>query len=216
MHTHLPFRRSPWVSLLLGFVLTGSIAAAADDGHDRAKDFHGKLDDSRKELDDVRKRFEKAEERYQQMLSAKSNHRNDRYEDFVDRIKGCEERRDKLEERHKEMNKQAKKFFDAWRKSSKKIEDGGLRARAQERIDASRARYERLSESYRTVIDHYSPMTKAMRDQSTYLSHELNDGATASLSDDAAKMQDQVEAFLLLIDESRQMASDYMDSVNPG
>ena len=201
-------------SIVAGLLLSSSFVAA-DDGHDRAKDFYEKIDEAENELEETRKRFQKASARYERMLSAKSNQRKDRYEDFVDQTKECEDKREKLDERLEEMDKQAKKFFDAWRKSSKKIGDNGLRSRSHERLEASRVRYERLSDSYRGVMEHYTPLTKAMRDQIVYLSHELNAESTASLSEDAAKIQARVEGFLHLVDESRHLASDYMASVKP-
>ena len=65
------------------------------------------------------------------------------------------------------------------------------------------------------AADLYGPFMKALQDQVTYLGHDLNPGAIASLKPDAAKMNEKAKKLIQSIDDTITTANTNISALRP-
>lgn len=125
----------------------------------------------------------------------------------------CEKARADVAWRADDAKKQADKYFAGWAASLPQIVDTDLRARSQERMQDSRARFDGIFEAGRRASEAYQPFLAKLRDQWTYLGHDLNPSGLASLRPDAQELIDDGTQVLLEIDQSLRQAREYVQSI---
>jgi ribosome-associated translation inhibitor RaiA len=82
-----------------------------------------------------------------------------------------------------------------------------LRARSEQRLKRTQDRFTELRQTGLRAADIYAPMMKTLQDQVTYLGHDLNAGAAASLKSDADKLNAQAKDLYAAIDQVTDTAS---------
>jgi hypothetical protein len=114
-----------------------------------------------------------------------------------------------------EMNAQATLYFAAWKTSAAAISDPGLKKRSEERLAAAQARFQKTSQAGKDTRQDFDTLMKDVKDQSTFLGHDLNASAIASLKPDAAKFNARANTVFTKIDGVTKMFDDYIASMRP-
>ena len=128
-------------------------------------------------------------------------------------IAKCEKYRKDVAWRSDDARKEADKYFSGWAASLPQIVDPELRARSEARMSDSRVRFDGILEAGRRASEAYQPFLAKLRDQWTYLGHDLNPSGLASLRPDAQELIESGTQVLLEIDGSLRQARDYVQSI---
>lgn len=128
-------------------------------------------------------------------------------------IDRCEKRREAVQRRADEAKKEADVYFRGWAASLPMIASEELRARSEARMRDSRARFDGILAAGRRAGSAYEPFLVRLRDQWTYLGHDLNPSGLESLRPDALELTESGTQLLLEIDQSLHEAREYVASI---
>ena len=135
------------------------------------------------------------------------------YKEIDKAIQRCEKQKDQVTARLDEFRAEGDAYFAAREASLASISDAGLRARSKERMDETRKSYDGIFEASQQARQDYEPFVANLRDQWTYLGHDLNPSGITSLKPDAAKLNGKAKELLAKIDEGMKKATRYLDSL---
>jgi hypothetical protein len=124
-----------------------------------------------------------------------------------------EERREDVRKKLDEMKVEAEAYFAGWSESLQQIGNQDLRKRSETRMTETRAKYDGILEAVTTARDAYEPFMTSLKDQWTYLGHDLNPSGIASLKPDADKLNLQAKDLFEKIDAGTKKANEYIDSL---
>jgi hypothetical protein len=114
-----------------------------------------------------------------------------------------------------EMNTEAEGYFAAWKASASAISDAGLRKRSEERMADARARFDTIAVAGQDARQSFDALMKDVKDQSTFLGHDLNASAIATLKPDAARFNARAATVFTKTDGVTRMFEEYIASMKP-
>ena len=117
--------------------------------------------------------------------------------------------------RVEEMNTSANGYFAARNAALQAISDPDLRARSEERLNATYAQFEKISAAGKDTRQLFDTLMTDAKNQSTFLGHDLNASAIASLKPDAAKFNARAAAVFGKVDDVTRMFDEYIASLKP-
>jgi len=132
-------------------------------------------------------------------------------EDVADSEKKVVDGRPKVDE----MNTAAEGYFAAWKESAAAISDADLRKRSEERLADAQARFKNIAAAGKDARQSFDTLMTDVKDQSTYLGHDLNAGAIASLKPNAAKFNTRANTVFGKVDGVTKLFDEYITSLKP-
>ena len=174
--------------------------------------------------------IKKAEELVKETVSAREQIRMtldtyntifaDDVEDVRKSYKGVESEMEKTEKKREQVGKkldemkvEAEAYFAGWSESLQQIGSPDLRKRSEARMTETRDQLDGIFDSVREARDAYAPFMTNMKDQWTYLGHDLNANGIASLRPDAEKLNLQAKELFEKIDAGMKKADKYIESL---
>ena len=189
--------------------------AFAQTGPDQTAQFVKSVESTVKAIEETRQQIEKTVTGYNSIMDQTAKDTRDAYKtlgkDMNDSDKKVGETRVKVDE----MNLEADRHFASWKESSAAITDPALRKRSEERLADAQARFQKIAAAGRDTRQTFETVMTDLRNQSTFLGHDLNAGAIASLKPDAAKFNARARGLLGKVDEVNKMFGDFVASMKP-
>jgi hypothetical protein len=124
-----------------------------------------------------------------------------------------EKQRDQVKAKLDEMKLEADSYFAGWRESLQQITNPDLRKRSEGRMTEMRGQFDGILDAVREAREAYEPFMTSLKDQWTYLGHDLNPSGISSLKPDADKLNDQAKALFGKIDAGTKKAEEYIQSL---
>ncbi len=97
-----------------------------------------------------------------------------------------EKKREQVGKKLEEMKVEAEAYFAGWSESLQQIGSPDLRKRSEARMTETRDQFDGILDSVREARKAYEPFMTGLKDQWTYLGHDLNANGISSLRPDAA------------------------------
>ncbi len=113
------------------------------------------------------------------------------------------------------MNNAARGYFAAWEASAAAISDPELRKKSEGRLADARARFDTIAAAGADARQGYDTLMKDVKDQYTFLGHDLNPDAIASLEPDAARFNTRADTVFTKVDGVTKMYDEYIASMKP-
>jgi ElaB/YqjD/DUF883 family membrane-anchored ribosome-binding protein len=113
------------------------------------------------------------------------------------------------------MKAEADALFKSWADSAAAISDPDLRKRSEERLTKTKASFADIGTVGQKATELYGPVMKALQDQVTYLGHDLNPSAVASLKPNAAKLNGEAQELAKRIDDTITTANTAIGALRP-
>ncbi|MGH9323740.1 MAG: DUF2959 family protein [Vicinamibacteria bacterium] len=135
------------------------------------------------------------------------------YKDVEKGIERTEKQREGVRKKVDEMTVEADSYFASWNQSLQQIGDEGLRKRSEDRMKETKAQFDGILSAVDKARGEYEPFIASLKDQWTYLGHDLNASGIASLKPDADKLNTQAGELFKSIDEGMKKAEDYIASL---
>lgn len=135
------------------------------------------------------------------------------YKDVEKGIERSEKQREEARKRLDVLKTEADAYFAGWTASLQGITSEDLRKRSEARMSETRGRFDQILGAGREAREEYEPFIASLRDQWTYLGHDLNPSGIASLKPDADKLNARATELFKKIDASTTKANEYIVSL---
>jgi chromosome segregation ATPase len=208
----------PSAPVALAFVVAltpAAPASAQDEGVKQTEQLVKKCGATVSTIAETKLQLKKTMDVYNSLLADDASDLKGLYKKLQKEMDATEKKRAEIPTRANEMNVEAKALFDGWAASTAAIESPDLRQRSEERLEQAKTRYAEIGTVGKKAADLYEPVMKALRDQVTYLGHDLNASAVASLKPDAAKLNAQVDELNKSIDDTITTANTNIGALRP-
>ncbi len=204
-HRHL----SPIAAGLAIIVVSIGVVSvsAQDEGVKQIEQLLKKANNQIDAIKSAKQQLQKTMDAYNAVLAPDVKDRRDDYKTLQKEMATSEKRRADVTARSTEMNAEADKLFKSWEGSTAAIQSPDLRQRSEQRLKRTQDRFAELRQTGQQAQGIYAPMMKTLQDQVTYLGHDLNPGAVASLKPDADKLNAQAKDLYAAIDRVTDAAS---------
>ena len=108
----------------------------------------------------------------------------------------CEGRAELVGARIADVDRVARDLFREWAAENKQYQNAAYRRDSEAKLRETQRHCERMLEAMRTAESKIEPVLTVFRDQVLYLKHNLNARALASLQDESAQIETDVNALL--------------------
>lgn len=179
----------------------GAGFAADDEGVKQIQQLIKKAQATMESINGTKQQVQKTMTAYNAVLAPDVKDRRDAYKQLQKEMATTEKRRAEVAAHRTEMNADADKLFKDWQASTAAIQNPDLRNRSEDRLKKTQDRFAEIRQSGQNAAGLYEPFMKTMQDQVTFLGHDLNPSAVASLKPDADKLNAQAQDLYVAIDK---------------
>jgi hypothetical protein len=190
-------------------------SAAAQAGPDETAKFLKTVEGTVKAIGESRAQLQKTVATYNSITEMTAKDLKSAYKDLGKDVAESEKKVADGSLKVEAMNVQATAYFAAWKTSALAISDPGLKKKSEERLVVAQERFHKISLAGKGTRQDFDTLMKDVKDQSTFLGHDLNASAIASLKPDAAKFNARANAVFTKIDGVTKMFDDYIASMRP-
>jgi chromosome segregation ATPase len=197
-------RRSQYVPVIASIALlagSGVGLRAQDNGVKQINQLIKKANEGVASINDAKQQLQKTMDAYNAVLAPDVKDRQDAYKKLKKEMATAEKKRADVSSKSAEMNTEADKLFKGWQSSTAAIQSPDLRQRSEERLKKAQDRFGEIRQTGQNASSLYTPFMKTLQDQVTFLGHDLNPGAVASLKGDADKLNMQAKDLYSAIDK---------------
>jgi chromosome segregation ATPase len=187
---------------------TPSVLWGQDDGVKQIQQLIKKANTQVESITDARQQLEKTMNAYNAVLAPDAKDRRSLYKKLQQEMASTDKKRAEVLSKSTEMNADADRLFKSWETSTSAIQSPELKQRSMDRLTHTRDRFAELRKTGQSAADLYTPFMKTLQDQVTYLGHDLNPGAIASLKPDADKLNGQAKELFAAIDKVTSSAKE--------
>jgi hypothetical protein len=152
---------------------------------------------------------------YNGLMADGATDRKGAYKKLQQEMAATDKRRSEIGLRADEMKAEADALFKSWSDSAAAISDPELRKRSEERLAKTKASFAEIGTVGQKATELYGPVMKTLQDQVTYLGHDLNPSAVASLKPNAAKLNDEAKELVKRIDDTITTANTAIGALRP-
>ena len=205
----------------LVFVLAACVAAgratpaAAQAGPDQTAKFVKTVENTNKGIREAREQVQKTVDIYNSIVDVTAKDNKGAYKDLVNNTGDCDKKVTNVGPRVDEMNAEATTYFGGWKASTASITDPGLKSKGEARLAESQARFNKIAAASKDARRDFDTLMTDLKNQSTFLGHDLNPDAIKSLKPDAVKFNSRATATLGKIDAVVKMNEEYATSMKP-
>ncbi len=203
------------LAVLLALALAATAGAQSDEGVKQVERVIKASGKTVKAIGDTKLQLKKTMDVYNSLFAEDAKNHKKIYKNIQKEMENSNKRRAKISEESAKMDAEATTLFKEWADSTAAIENPDLRKRSDERLSSTRASYAEIGTVGEKAADLYGPFMKALQDQITYLSTDLNPSAIASLKPDADKLNERANALIKSIDDSIYTANTNISALRP-
>jgi chromosome segregation ATPase len=211
--THRRLGRAAAVLAVLA--LAATVRAQSDEGVKQVERLVKASGSTVKAIGDTKQQLMKTMDVYNALMADDAKDRKKLYKNLQKEMDNVEKRRTKIGEEADKMKTEAHTLFAQWADSAAAIENADLRQRSEERLNATKASYADIEAVGQKAADLYGPFMKDLQDQVTFLGHDLNPSAVASLEPEAAKLNEKADTLLRSIDDTIATANQKILALRP-
>jgi hypothetical protein len=197
-------------------VLSLAVAARSqDEGVKETEQLTKKAGATVEAIANTKVQLQKTMDVYNGLMADDAKDRKSLYKKLQSEMDNTDKRRAEIRVRADEMKVAADTLFKSWADSAAAITSAELRKQSEDRLAQTKASYAEIGTVGQRAVDLYGPVMKALQDQVTYLGHDLNPSAVASLKPAAAKLNDQASDLMKRIDDTISTTNTAIGALRP-
>ena len=178
-----------------GPIMAGeATAAAARDSSKDAADLQKKADAAKKSVEETRTQLNEALGAYNGIVQGQDKDPRSSHKKLAKILDDVMKKRASNAGLWDQMQAKSADFFKAWETELGTITTESIRQVSQQRLDAAKARYEKLSTNLTAAREEYSKFLTNFQEQVTLMGRDLSPEAIAGLQAPAAELNAQSEA----------------------
>lgn len=175
-----------------------------------------RVEEARDDQEAVREQFQSTLDAFKAVTGFEGGDLEDVYRRLQGEYEESEERAAEVRERIDSIEQVAGDLFAEWESEIGQISDATLRRRSEERLRATRARYQQFIAAMQRSSGAMDPALTAFRDRVLYLKHNLNARAIASLEGDVGEVEADVERLVRDVEEAIAEAESFLRTIDDG
>lgn len=133
-----------------------------------------------------------------------------RYESLAAQLDDSEDAANEVHKRVRDVEDVAEVLFDEWREELAQYSSADLRAKSEQQLRQTRARYEQMIGAMKRAEGRLEPALRPLRDQVLYLKHNLNAQAIAGIKGEVVQVDAQVGQLVAEIDRATAEADRFI------
>ena len=153
----------------------------------------GKARDAQQDTQEV---FKDALEQFGATVKFDGGDLQKQYDKMSAELARCEGRADEVHARIGDVERVARDLFREWAAETKQYQNAQYRRDSEAKLRETRRNCDRMLDAMRNAESKIEPVLAVFRDQVLYLKHNLNAKALASLQDESARIEMDVNALL--------------------
>ena len=153
----------------------------------------GKANDAQKETQEV---FKDALEQFNSAVQFDGGNLQKQYDKMSAQLERCEGRAEAVHTRIADVDRVARDLFREWAAEAKQFKNAEFRRDSEAKLRETQRNYERMLGAMRNAEEKIEPVLSVFRDQVLYLKHNLNAKALASLQDETARIETDVNGLI--------------------
>ncbi len=186
----------------IAMIMGASFAVSAqDEGVKQIEQLIKKANSQVESIGDAKLQLQKTMDAYNGVFAPDVKDRRDVYKKLQKEMANSDKKRADVALRSTEMNAEADKLFKGWEASTAAIQSPDLRKRSEQRLHQTQNRFGEIRQAGQSASSLYGTFMKSLQDQVTFLGHDLNPGAVATLKPDADKLNAQARDLYAAIDK---------------
>ena len=202
-------------ALVAASTLLRPAPAVAQSGPEQTQKFLKTVESTVKAIGESRMQLQKAVGTYNSIIEVTAKDLKSAYTDLGREITESEKKVAAGRPKVEEMNTAAAGYFAARNAALQAITDPDLRKRSEERLNATYAQFEKISTAGKDTRQSFDTLMTDAKNQFTFLGHDLNASAIASLKPDAAKFNGRAATVFAKVDGVTRMFDEYIASMRP-
>jgi len=203
------------VAVCAAFALAPSTGAQSTEGVKQIERLVKASGSTVQAISETKLQLQKTLDAYNALMADDAKDRKKLYKDLQKEMEATDKRRARIDEESTKMKTEADALFKQWADSTAAIENADLRARSEERLNATKASYAEIETVGQRAAELYGPFMKDLQDQVTFLGHDLNPSAVASLKPEAKKINEQAGELMRRIDDTISTANHKIGALRP-
>jgi hypothetical protein len=165
-------------------------------GYEKRDLLVSRIKDTNDDQEAAKKQFETTLQKFKDVTNFKGGDLEAEYNKLNSSYQSCESRAADVSSRIKSVEKVAKDLFDEWQTELGQYSDPKLRAESEQKLNETKARYEKLIGVMKQAEARMKPVLGAFHDQVLFLKHNLNAQAIASLQTTSAGIEADVSQLI--------------------
>ena len=153
----------------------------------------GKANDAQKETQEV---FKDALEQFNSVVQFDGGNLQKQYDKMSAQLERCEGRAEAVHSRIADVDRVARDLFREWAAETRQFKNAEFRRDSEAKLRETQRNYERMLGAMRNAEEKIEPVLSVFRDQVLYLKHNLNAKALASLQDETARIETDVNGLI--------------------
>lgn len=152
--------------------------------------------DARDEQQETKEQFKTTLERFNEVVNFDGGELEEKYEILNAEFNRCEAKADDVKDRIAAVEDVGEALFKEWTEELDQYTNAKLRRSSQQKLIETRREYDQLIRSMHRAEDRIDPVLAAFRDQVLFLKHNLNASAIASLKNELAVVEIDVDSLI--------------------
>jgi chromosome segregation ATPase len=189
-------------AMLLSGCQSAYYAAAEKVGYAKRDILVDRVESARDSQQDAREEITDALTEFRKVVAVDGGQLEARYKSLAAQLEDSEQAADAVRERIDAVEHVAGALFDEWNAELAQYSDAGLRARSEQQLNRTRARYQEMIGAMKRAESRLEPALQPLRDQVLFLKHNLNARAIAGLRGEVAQVDAQVDALVRELDKA--------------
>ena len=133
-----------------------------------------------------------------------------RYESLAAQLDDSEDAANEVHKRVRDVEDVAEVLFNEWREELAQYSSAELRAKSEQQLRQTRARYDQMIGAMKRAEGRLEPALRPLRDQVLYLKHNLNAQAVAGIKGEVVQVDLQVSQLVAEIDRATAEADRFI------
>lgn len=174
----------------------------------------GRIMDGKKDQEKAKEQIKTTMEAFQELTGFSGGNLEQVYKKLNGEYERAEARAKDVSERIESIDKVANDLFAEWNTEIDSMSDRQLKAQSQQMLRDTQQRQRTLMSKMRQVESRMQPVLRKFHDKVTFLKHNLNARAIASLKDTTVQINSDVTALVNQIDLSVKEADEFIKSLS--
>ena len=203
----------PAAALMVGLgagpiLAQGPPADAAGDSSKAAADLQKKADAAKKSVEKTKAELNESLALYNGIIQGQEKDPRGAHKKLAKLLEGIQKERTSRAALWDQMQAKSATFFKGWEDEIAKYTSDSIRQVSQQRLDAAKTRYEKMSQALTGAREQYSQFLTNFQDQVTLMGRDLSPEAIAALQGPAAELNAQAEAVKAKASEMMSLAAE--------
>jgi hypothetical protein len=203
------------LAILTGVAVAGPARAQQDQGVKQVEALVKASGNTVQAISQTKLQLIKTMDVYNALVADDAKDRKKLYRDLQKEMETTQKQRAEITTRAGAAATEADALFKGWETSAAAIESESLRKRSEERLKQTKASYAAIGAAGQKAAQLYDPIMKSLADKVTFLGHDLNPEAVASLKPDTEKLNKEVQELGKAIDDTITTANTNMAAIRP-